>query len=216
MIKTSSYENFKSCLFKTVSISGDRGKSVGYSGVCYPNLAPKMSFWKTWHDNIGVISQKENNKYYIEEYYKQVLSKLDPETVYKDLDHSILLCYEDGDKFCHRHIVAAWFELFLNEEVGEVAIEENKMVNVDRPSYIKQTLESIIKKEINMRGFTCLRALYLFEKSECLEAKANKLEEENGKSYDSYRQVACYLRCDADDAEAQYKEKNKKSITTKK
>lgn len=212
MIKTSSYENFKSNLFKTVSISGDRGKNASYNGTCYPKLAPKLPFWKKWHENIGVISEEDNNKYYIEEYYKQVLLHLNPENVYKELDHSILLCYEDNDKFCHRHIVAAWFELFLDEEVNEVITDEYKIINVDRPEYIKKVLENVIKENKNMRGFTSLRALYLFEKSEYLENQANKLEEETGKSYDDYRQAACYLRCDADEVEAEYREKNKKTI----
>jgi uncharacterized protein (DUF488 family) len=212
MIKTSSYENFKSSLYKTVSISGDRGKGAGYTGVCYSQLAPKLSFWKKWHDNIGIISEEENNRYYIEEYYKQVLSKLNPEKVYEELDHSILLCYEDSDEFCHRHIVAAWFELLLNENVEEAIVEGYKIINREKPQYIKKILEEVIKKEKNMRGFTCLGALYLFEKSESLENQANKLEEETGKSYDNYRQVACYLRCEADEAEAEYIAKNKKSI----
>ena len=210
MIKTSSYKDFKSDLFKTVSISGDRGKQEGYEGTCYPKLAPKLSFWKKWHENIGVVSEEENNKFYIEEYYKQVLSFLNPEKVYEELDNSILLCYEDSDEFCHRHIVSAWFELFLDVEVCECVLDGYKILNVDRPVYIKQILENIIKKEKNMRGFTSLRALYLFEKSEQLEDLANKLEEETGKPYDSYRQAACYLRCEADEAEAEYKLKENK------
>lgn len=212
MIKTSSYKNFKSDLFKTVSISGDRGNQEGYKGTCYPKLAPKLSFWKKWHENIGVVSEEENNKFYIEEYYKQVLSFLNPEKVYEELDNSILLCYEDSDEFCHRHIVSAWFELFLDVEVCECVLDGYKILNVDRPVYIKQILENIIKKEKNMRGFTSLRALYLFEKSEQLEDLANKLEEETGKPYDSYRQAACYLRCEADEAEAEYKLKENKCI----
>ena len=214
MIKTSSYKNFKSNLFKTISISGDRGKLAGYNGNCYPQLAPKLSFWKKWHENIGVISEEENNKFYIEEYYKQVLSKFNPEKVYSELDHSILLCYEDNEDFCHRHIVAAWFELFLDKEVPESIIDGFKIIDVIRPTYIKQILENVIKENKNMRGFTSLRALYLFEKSEYLENQANKLEEETGKSYDNYRQEACYLRCDADEAEAAYRVKSK-SITRK-
>ena len=60
-----------------------------------------------------------------------------------------------------------------------------------------------------MRGFKSLRALYLFHKSEKLETLANKLEEKTGKSYDDYRQAACYLRCDADMAEDEYREKKR-------
>ena len=66
-----------------------------------------------------------------------------------------------------------------------------------------------------MKGFTCLRAAYLFEKAESLEEKANELEEKTGKVYGSYRQEACYLRCDADEAEADYRGKCKKIFNRK-
>lgn len=57
MIYTGSYNN---CLKgKKVSISGDRGKNVEYQGLCFPPLAPKLSFWKVWHNNIGKISEQE-------------------------------------------------------------------------------------------------------------------------------------------------------------
>ena len=55
----------------------------------------------------------------VQEYWNQVLSKLDPEKVFRDLDYSVLLCYEPNTEFCHRHIVAAWFELFLEVQVPE-------------------------------------------------------------------------------------------------
>ena len=65
----------------------------------------------------------------------------------------------------------------------------------------------------NMRGFKSLRALYLFEKGEKLEAKADELEEKTGKCYDDYRQAACFLRCDADMAEHEYRElQNQKKL----
>ena len=135
-----------------------------------------------------------------------VLSKLDPQKVYSDLANSILLCYEDNNEFCHRHIVSAWIELILNKDVNEVALVNGSVVNVSRPDYIKDILEEIIKKDKNMRGFTSLHALYLFETSESFERKADALEEK-GLSGDNYRQAACYLRCDADEAESEYKQR---------
>ena len=211
---TSSYKNFSLDLYKRTSISGDRGKNAGYTGACYPKLAPKMSFWKIWHDNIGVISEEENNKYYVEEYYKQVLSKLDPQLVYNDLKYDVLLCYEEGTEFCHRHLVAEWLNLLLDVEIPEIKCNGNGFEFVERPSYIKQFLEEAMRKDRNMRGFTSLRSLYLFEESERIEREANELEEKTGKCYDGYRQLACYIRCDADEAESKYKAiqkmKNKK------
>ena len=209
MIITSSHNNWKTNMYRTVSISGNRGADANYHGKCYPDLAPKLSFWKIWHNNIGIISDEENNRYYVEEYWKQVLSKLNIEKVYRELDDSTLLCYEDNMEFCHRHIVAAWFELFLGVEVPECMIDGHKIKKVERPEYIKEYLEEVIKKNRNMRGFNSLRALYLFEQGEELEILANKLEKENGRCYDSYRQAACYLRCDADMAEDEYREQKR-------
>lgn len=70
---TCSHKNYKSNSYTTYAISGNKGKDVNYIGKCYPKLAPKKSFWKIWHDNIGKISEEENNKYYIEQFYKEVL-----------------------------------------------------------------------------------------------------------------------------------------------
>lgn len=67
----------------------------------------------------------------------------------------------------------------------------------------------------NIRGFKSLRALYLFEKGERLEAKADELEEKTGKCYDSYRQTACFLRCDADMAEEEYRKMNIQKVLNK-
>lgn len=148
MIYTSSHKDWNNTdLCKTYAISGNRGKDANWTGDCYPKLAPKREFWKVWHDNIGKISEEDNNKYYIEEYYKQVLSKLDPEEVYKELNNSVLLCYEDYTEFCHRHIVAAWFELKLGVTIREVIATETHLYQVSHPGYIKKYLEEIMYKD---------------------------------------------------------------------
>ena len=213
MISTSSHNNWQSDKYRTHSISGDRGKGANYQVLCYPKLAPKLSFWKVWHNNIGKITEGENNRYYVREYWNQVLSKLDPEEVYRDLDCSVLLCYEPNTEFCHRHIVAAWFEILLDVEVPELKAKDYQIEKTDRPEYIKEYLEDAMRLNKNMRGFKSLRALYLFEKGEKLEAKADELEEKTGKCYDNYRQIACFLRCDADMVEDEYrKSQNQKKL----
>ena len=222
MISTSSYKNWQSDKYTTYSISGDCGKDAGYKGKYFRELAPKLSFWKVWHKNIGILPEEENNRYYVEEYYKQVLSKLDPEKIYNKLDNSILLCYEENTEFCHRHIVAAWLELLLNINVLEKKAIDYNVEVVKKPDYIKEYLEDVMKKNLNMRGFNSLRALYLFEKGEELEKKAEKFKDVYDEStyyvdaytgqkigtYEGYMQGACYLRCDADEAEEQYNEQN--------
>ncbi len=181
MIYTSSHKDWQSTFFKTYAISGNRGKDVSYNGRYYSLLAPKKEFWQIWHNNIGIIPDDKNNKYYIEEYFKQVLIKLDPIKVYNELDDSALLCYESYKEFCHRHIVSAWFELFLNKKVDEAKSQEYKVEvvkNLEIKEQIKKDLEETIKNNVNMHGFHSLRALYLFQKAQLEDNNNLKLEAE--------------------------------------
>ena len=147
MICTSSYKEVHNKGLNTISISKDKGEDASYVGDVYLDLAPKRDFFKTWRNNRGIIPDEENNAYYMDEFYDKVLSVLDVEKVYNDLDGKILLCYEDNMDFCHRHIVAAWFELLLGFEIPEVKIVDNKMIFVERPKYIKDYLEKIMKEK---------------------------------------------------------------------
>ena len=212
MIYTSSHKNCNSDKYKTLAISGNRGRDAKYVGECYPTLAPKLSFWKIWHNNIGIINEDLNNKYYIEEYYKSVLSKLDPEKIYEELDNHILLCYEDNNEFCHRHIVSAWLELLLGVEVPEIKINSDKIEKVERPAYIKEYLENFMKENNNMYGFSSIRAAYLFEKGKEMEDKASHFEEENRGYYESYIREAIFLISSADVEEENYKVKKLKNL----
>lgn len=146
MIYTASHKNWNSDEYRTVSISGNRGKDANYTGECFPELAPKLSFWKIWHDNIGVIPEKENIKYYIEQYYLQVLLKLDPLEVYDNLENSVLLCYEENTEFCHRHIVAEWLQLTLGVVIPEATAINYDIEKIGRPEYIRIYLEEVINK----------------------------------------------------------------------
>jgi len=204
MIYTSNHKNFDGSIYKTCAISGNKGKDANYVGKSYSKLAPKLSFWKVWHDNIGVIPEEENIKYYIKEYYLQVLKNLNPEDIYKELNNSVLLCYEESNQFCHRHIVAEWFKLLLNVDVTEINIVNGSIKEVQRPDYIGKYLEEIMKKNTNMKNFNSLRALYLFEKGNELDSKADSLDENESVAYNNYKQVAAYYRSEADEAESEY------------
>ena len=145
MVITSSHNNWKSEKYKQISISGNRGKDAGYEGLCYPLFAPKIGFWKEWHNNIGKIDEEENNKFYIRKYYEQVLCELDPSETLKDVDNSVLLCYEPNNEFCHRHIVSAWLELTTGVETIEAKCDEfDKLEVLDRPEYIKEYLSEVM------------------------------------------------------------------------
>lgn len=144
MIKTSNYNNCHTDKYQVYSISRDKGEDANYNGDCFLDLAPKKEFFKTWRHNRGLIDEITNNEYYIQEFYNQVLKELDPQKIYEKLDNSILLCYEEHNEFCHRHIVAAWFELTLGVTVKEVRIKDSVEEVLDRPEYIKIYLNKIM------------------------------------------------------------------------
>ena len=168
MIYTGSYKVFNNTKYNLYSISKDRGEDAGYVGKTYLALAPLESFFRIWKNNRGTVDTIENNKYYINEFYDQILSKLDPKEVYNELDNSILLCYEDSNDFCHRHLVSAWFELFLDVKVDEVNIINNELIVVDKPKYIKEYLESVIRDRLNINSFELISDYYNRRKICCI------------------------------------------------
>ena len=119
--------------------------------------------WKETHDN----------EYYIRCFNEQVLNKLNIQNVIRDLidlipegmsDKSIaLICYEKPEDFCHRHLVAKWFndnginckEWIKNQYTFDPMIEagfskETLNETIDHPldtEFIK--LNSYIKPKIN-------------------------------------------------------------------
>lgn len=176
MIRTSNYKSFIKASKITVSISRDCGKDAGYIGDIYLDLAPEKSLLKKYHKNIGVIPEYENIESYIIEYWNNVLSKLDPEKVYNDLNNKILLCYERSNEFCHRHVVAAWLELLLEKEVPEIEMVHSKLTITERPEYIKEMLEDVMRSSLDMKEYTSLRALYLHNKGN--EEEARRIEKD--------------------------------------
>ena len=146
-IFTGNYEECK--IGNLISISGDRGRKVGFDGKAIPKLAPKREFWKIWYDNVGKISEEENTRYYIEEYYKQVLLKVNIEELLKDEKDPILLCYEKGKDFCHRHVLAEFIELTYGIKVRDIKIDEKLDIEENnRPDYIKNILLDVMSQEI--------------------------------------------------------------------
>ena len=86
----------------------------GYRFEKYPDLMPSLSLLRAWR--AGAITKEA----YVERYYNETLSKLDPQKVYNDLDGKILLCHEPSGEFCHRRLVARWLEDSLNVKVPEL------------------------------------------------------------------------------------------------
>ena len=58
---------------------------------------------------------------YVTEYKRDVLAKLDPDTVYADLGpDAILLCWEAPGEDCHRRLISEWLEKNLKIQVREL------------------------------------------------------------------------------------------------
>lgn len=160
-INTASYDNCQT--ENGISISGDRGKQVNFKGSRYlPMLAPKI-----WIDRDEKIPEEEMIRYNMTEYFKQCLSKLDPEEVFNLIpDGSILLCSGDNDQLSHRLLFAFWIELFLGEKTSEVYENPKRetLRKLDRPEYLKDMFEEIIKEEYDMHGFDTIKEAYEYNR----------------------------------------------------
>ena len=80
-----------------------------YSGIEFHQLSPTESILKRYKRGLITVEQ------YTNEFNEQVLAKYNPDVLYAKLvgikknREPILLCYEKPNQFCHRHLVAAWF-----------------------------------------------------------------------------------------------------------
>lgn len=97
-----------------------------YTGWNNEKLAPSPDLLQRYKS--GYVSSSE---YVIE--YEEVLAELDPRSTYRQcLNHLgengkvALLCFEKAGDFCHRRLVAKWFEKKLGIEVPEYDFEPVK------------------------------------------------------------------------------------------
>jgi len=99
------------------AVAISQGIPEWYKGRVYKALAP------SW--NLVRIKDAEG---YTRRYRNEVLNRLDPKKVYKDLgDDAILLCWEKPGEFCHRRLVAEWLEETLGIKVLELGNEFEQM-----------------------------------------------------------------------------------------
>ena len=143
-IYTGNYEKCKAG--NLISISFDKGKDAGFNGKAMTELAPFRDFFHIWRDNTGKIPEEENTRYYIEQYYNKVLSKVDIMSLLEKEEDPILLCYEDSKDFCHRHVLAEYINIKYGLVVPEIEIDENFKITIkERPENIRPILEQILK-----------------------------------------------------------------------
>ena len=123
MLYTSYFAKLKKLPKHIIPISICGKAPAWYTGLQYKKLAPKYDFFMKWKET-------HDNDYYIKCFNEQVLSKLDFYSVYEELhaladtvasgDYEIcLICFEKPTDFCHRHLVANWFNqnLIACEEI---------------------------------------------------------------------------------------------------
>lgn len=94
-----------------------------YKGPQFKILAPKYEFFAAY--KAGEIDSDG----YTSEYKRLVLRPLNPRLIYDRLteEHGrdvTLLCYEKPGEFCHRRLVAEWFETELGVKVPELSLEQ--------------------------------------------------------------------------------------------
>lgn len=123
MIYTSYFAQLKNLPDNIVPVSICGKAPNWYTGLQYKKLAPKYDFFQEWKKN-------HDNDYYVKCYKEQILDKLDILTVMRNLIDLLLsdgsasgctialICYEKPNDFCHRHLVADWFNenRFLTKE----------------------------------------------------------------------------------------------------
>ncbi len=102
--------NFARNSKKPNAVAISQGVPRWYKGRRSPPLAPPWALVKM-----------EDEPLFRKLYHEQVLSKLDPATIYRELgEDAILLCWESPGKFCHRRVVVEWLENALGIQILEL------------------------------------------------------------------------------------------------
>jgi len=117
-IKTSYFANYKEDNAVSIAFSTPNW----FKGEKYKKLAPPKKLLYDYKS--GLVEEEEYRKVYS----KEVLNKLDPFKIAKELNNKVLLCYEKSEDFCHRKLVAEWLEEELNIKVKEVGVKKAEFV----------------------------------------------------------------------------------------
>lgn len=109
MMYTSYFAQLKNLPADVVPVAICGKSPEWYTGLQYKKVAPKYGFFMEWKRN-------HDNDDYVKHFNEEVLADLDPQEVYKEIcqlagsSNIVLLCYEKSGDFCHRHLVAKWFQ----------------------------------------------------------------------------------------------------------
>lgn len=117
-----------------ISIARTAPKHVQEGLHYYRALAPGKWLFDPAHKNYAT---------YRERYFREILAPLDPKRVWDELhalagEHEpVLLCHEHypahkPDDWCHRRMVADWFEQSLGVAVPELELPQHQMLTAQR------------------------------------------------------------------------------------
>jgi hypothetical protein len=111
MILTS---NFKTAGHLSQAVAISLGVPRGWRGARCTVLAPSRPLIKIMDPGT-----------FMPLYKAQVLDRLDPHKIIKDLggDNFIMCCWEDAGVFCHRRVVAAWMQKHTGILVEELDLK---------------------------------------------------------------------------------------------
>jgi hypothetical protein len=89
--------------------------------------------------------------------FAQILAGLDPRAVYDDLgENAVLLCFCQPNVFCHRRIVAEWFEFHLGVIVPELGLARDDTYVItgnNYPHYVEPSAKlARIESQLAMDG----------------------------------------------------------------
>lgn len=111
---TSYYTNIRNIPANLRPVAISRSVPKWFNGSADQRLAPT---WAMLH-----MSREE---YDYE--FRKILKRLNPRKIYEDLgDNAVLLCYERPNEWCHRRLVAEWFEEHLGIVVPEWGLPREK------------------------------------------------------------------------------------------
>lgn len=140
IIVTSYYAKFKELKADGYFVVGiSRTAPLNAFDILYPQLAPSAELlW--WAKQFGDHKHlpKENWPEYIKRYVQETLAKISAQDVIDSLsahgDKIALVCYEHPKHFCHRRLVANWFQKKLNIYIPEYGTTKYQTKSVDSQS----------------------------------------------------------------------------------